>query len=103
MLTIFTDIPERHNIEATEEIRWRIETRLLLRMNQTLNEDGMLLPGPSKSGQSSRDNNEETLLASDSDFESGQRSPERKHRHRKVRDMQDIIPFLSLLELSFLI
>ena len=59
-------------------------------MNQTLNEDGMLLPGPSKSGQSSRDNNEETLLASDSDFESGQRSSDRKHRHRKVRDMQDI-------------
>ena len=61
-------------------------------MNQTLNEDGMLLPGPSKSGQSSRDNNEETLLASDSDFESGQRSPDRKHRHREVRDIQDIIP-----------
>ena len=52
----------------------------------------MLLPGPTKSGQSSRDNNEETLLASYSDFESGQRSPDRKRRHRKVRDMQDIIP-----------
>ena len=51
-------------------------------MNQTLNEDGMLVPGPSKSGQSSKDNNEDTLLASDGEFESGQRSPDRKRRHR---------------------
>ena len=35
MLTVFTDIPKRHNIEITEEIRLRIETRVLFRMNQT--------------------------------------------------------------------
>lgn len=61
-------------------------------MNQTLNDDGMFLPGPSKSGQSSRDNNEETLLASGRDFESGQRSADRKRHHREGRNMQDIIP-----------
>ena len=52
-------------------------------MNQTLNEDGMLVPGPSKSGQSNIDNNEDALLASDSDFESGQRPPDHKRRHRE--------------------
>ena len=61
-------------------------------MNQTLNDDGMFLPGPSKPSQSSGDNNEETPLASGSDFESGQRSPDRKRRHGKGRHMQDIIP-----------
>ena len=59
-------------------------------MNQTLNEDGMLVPGPSKSGQSNIDNNEDALLASDSDFESGQRPPDRKRRHREGR--KDNIP-----------
>lgn len=59
-------------------------------MNQTLNEDGMLVPGPSKSGQGSKDNSEDTLLESDSDFESGQRPPDRKRRHRKER--KDNIP-----------
>ena len=55
-------------------------------MNQILNEDGMLVPGPSKSGQSNKDNNEDTLLASDSDFESSQRPPDRKRRHRDGRE-----------------
>ena len=59
-------------------------------MNQTLNEDGMLVPGPSKSGQSNIGNNEDALLASDSDFESGQRPPDRKRRHREGR--KDNIP-----------
>ena len=31
MLTVFTDIPKRHNIETTEEIRLRIETRVLFK------------------------------------------------------------------------
>ena len=52
-------------------------------MNQTLNEDGMLVPGPSKSGQSNKDNNEDMLSTSDSDFESGQRPPDHKRRHRE--------------------
>ena len=59
-------------------------------MNQTLNEDGMLVPGPSKSGQSNIDNNEDTLSTSNSDFESGQRPLDRKRRHREGR--KDNIP-----------
>ena len=31
MLTVSTDIPKGHNIEATEEIRLRIETRVLFK------------------------------------------------------------------------
>ena len=32
MLTVFTDIPKRHNIETTEEIRLRIETQVLFKI-----------------------------------------------------------------------
>ena len=52
-------------------------------MNQTLDEDGMVLPGPSEPGRSREDANEDTLLKSDGEFESGQRSPDRKRRQRK--------------------
>ena len=31
MFTVFTDIPKRHNIETTEEIHLRIETRVLFK------------------------------------------------------------------------
>ena len=31
MVTVFTDIPKRHNIETTEEIRLWIETRVLFK------------------------------------------------------------------------
>ena len=47
-------------------------------MNQTLDEDGMLLPGPSEPGPSNVDANEDTLLKSNGEFESSQRSPDRK-------------------------
>ena len=86
-----------HSWETQHRDNWRdslkrIELEPCLRRNQTLNDDGMFLPGPSRSGQSSRDNNEETLLATGSDFQSGQGSPDRKRRHREGRHMQDIIP-----------
>jgi len=44
-------------------------------MTQTFDEDGMLLPGPSESRPSNVDANEDRLLKSDGEFESGQRSP----------------------------
>ena len=40
-------------------------------MNQTLDEEGMLLPGLSEPGPSNEDTNEDTLLKSDGEFESG--------------------------------
>ena len=41
-------------------------------MNQTLDEDEMFLRGPSESGPSNEDANEDTLLRSDGKFKSGQ-------------------------------
>ena len=52
-------------------------------MNQTLDEDGMVLPGPSEPGPSREDANEDTLLKLDGEFESGQRSPDRKRCQRE--------------------
>ena len=47
-------------------------------MNQTLDEDGMFLPGPPEPGPSNVDANKDTLLKSNGEFESSQRSPDRK-------------------------
>ena len=56
-------------------------------MNQTLaNEEGMLLPGPSEPGPSNEDANEDALLKSDGEFESGRQSPDRKRRQREGKN-----------------
>ena len=50
---------------------------------QTLDKDGMLLPDPTEPGPSNLDANEDRLLKSDGEFESSQRSPDRKRRQRE--------------------
>ena len=55
-------------------------------MNQTLDEDGMLLPGPSEPGPTNEDANEDTLLKLDGKFESGQQSRDRKRRQREGKN-----------------
>ena len=46
----------------------------------------MLLPGPSEPGPSNEDTNEDALLKSDGEFESGQQSPNRKRRQREGKN-----------------
>ena len=55
-------------------------------MNQTLDEDRMLLPGPSEPGPSNKHANEDTLSKSDGEFESNQQSLNRKRRQREGKN-----------------